>query len=147
VIDPHTNQYLDRLKDEPLFLALAQKVSDHLTTTNDTKALARVALRRMEHFYYKTDAVYDAMRKLAVAQKEAANVVQVCRCWKHGGSSACNTVFYHFRTAMQSCSCCQNSCRRMGLSLHTQSQPICKYFCVGAWSQWIPGRRNCSSFP
>lgn len=80
MIDPHTNQYLDRLKDEPLFLALAQKVSDHFGRTGDTKALARVALRRMEHFYYKTDAVYDAMRKLAVSQQEAANVVQV-RVW------------------------------------------------------------------
>ena len=78
VIDPHTHQYLDRLKDEPLFLALAQKVSDHLARTGDTKSLARVALRRIEHFYYKTDAVYDAMRKLALQQKEAANVVQVC---------------------------------------------------------------------
>ena len=77
VIDPHTHQYLDRLKDEPLFLALAQKVSDHLAGTGDTKSLARVALRRIEHFYYKTDAVYDAMRKLALQQKEAANVVQV----------------------------------------------------------------------
>ena len=78
MIDPHTHQYLDRLKDEPLFLALAQKVSDHLARTGDTKSLARVALRRIEHFYYKTDAVYDAMRKLALQQKEAANVVQVC---------------------------------------------------------------------
>jgi len=77
VIDPHTHQYLDRLKDEPLFLALAQKVSDHLARTGDTKSLARVALRRIEHFYYKTDAVYDAMRKLALQQKEAANAVQV----------------------------------------------------------------------
>ena len=77
VIDPHTHQYLDRLKDEPLFLALAQKVSDHLARTGDTKALARVALRRIEHFYYKTDAVYGAMRKLALQQKEAANAVQV----------------------------------------------------------------------
>ena len=57
MIDPHTNQYLDRLKDEPLFLALAQKVSDHFTRIGDTKALARAALRRTEHFYYKTDAV------------------------------------------------------------------------------------------
>ena len=39
VIDPHTHQYLDRLKDEPLFLALAQKVSDHLARTGDTKVL------------------------------------------------------------------------------------------------------------
>ena len=41
------------------------------------QALARVALRRIEHFYYKTDAVYGAMRKLALQQKEAANAVQV----------------------------------------------------------------------
>lgn len=27
VLDPHTNLYLERMKDEPLFLALAQKVS------------------------------------------------------------------------------------------------------------------------
>ena len=26
VLDPHTNAYLERMKDEPLFLALAQKV-------------------------------------------------------------------------------------------------------------------------
>ena len=26
VLDPHTNLYLERMKDEPLFLALAQKV-------------------------------------------------------------------------------------------------------------------------
>ena len=27
VLDPHTNLYLERMKDEPLFLALAQKVN------------------------------------------------------------------------------------------------------------------------
>jgi hypothetical protein len=47
------------------------------------QALARVALRRIEHFYYKTDAVYGAMRKLALQQKEAANAVQVC--WGSSG--------------------------------------------------------------
>ena len=29
VLDPHTNLYLERMKDEPLFLALAQKVKPH----------------------------------------------------------------------------------------------------------------------
>jgi hypothetical protein len=35
----------------------------------------------MEHFYYKTDAVYGAMRKLAVQQQQAAGAVQA-RCCK-----------------------------------------------------------------
>ena len=33
VLDPHTNLYLERMKDEPLFLALAQKVSPALSCT------------------------------------------------------------------------------------------------------------------
>ena len=77
VIDPHTHQYLDRLRDEPLFLALAQKVGDYLARVGDARGLARCALRRVEHFYHKTDAVYETMRRLAVAQHEAANLVQV----------------------------------------------------------------------
>ncbi len=78
MIDPHTHQYLDRMKDEPIFLALAQKASDYLTRQNDDKGLSRIALRRVEHFYYKTQPVYEAMRKLATAQQqEAQEVVQV----------------------------------------------------------------------
>lgn len=102
VIDPHTNQYLDRLKDEPLFLALAQKVSDYLSGRGDTKALARVALRRMEHFYYKTDAVYDAMRKLTVAQKEAANVVQVGFAASQSWVLYTSSADFHIRRSLQS---------------------------------------------
>lgn len=58
------------MKDEPLFLALAQKVSDYLTRFNDERALARVALRRMEHFYYKSAVVYAAMRKHAAESQQ-----------------------------------------------------------------------------
>lgn len=77
VIDPHTHQYLDRMKDEPIFLALAQKVSDYLSRQGEVKGLTRIALRRVEHFYYKTQPVYEAMRKLAVAQQQAQDVFQV----------------------------------------------------------------------
>lgn len=35
VLDPHTNMYLERMKDEPLFLALAQKVWDRCVMHRD----------------------------------------------------------------------------------------------------------------
>lgn len=61
-----------RLRDEPVFLALSQKVLDYFTRINDTRNQPKVALRLIEHFYYKTDAVYDAMRKLTLQQQQEA---------------------------------------------------------------------------
>lgn len=43
VIDPHTHEYVVVLKDEPVFLALAHKVADYLTTTGNFKNLPRVS--------------------------------------------------------------------------------------------------------
>ncbi len=54
-------------------------MSDYCGRVGDQRGLARAALRRVEHFYHKTDAVYGTMRRLAVAQHEAANLVQVPR--------------------------------------------------------------------
>ena len=71
VIDPHTHQYMDRMKDEPVLLALASKASDYLGGRGEVKSQAKIALRRVEHFYYKTDTVYDAMRRMTIAQQQA----------------------------------------------------------------------------
>lgn len=59
-VDPHTNEYLDRLKDETLLLAVAARVSVRLGQAAALEARARVDLRRIEHYYYKTVAVYEA---------------------------------------------------------------------------------------
>ena len=70
VIDPHTHEYMARLKDEPVLLALAQKVLDYLTRVADVKSRPKVALRLVEHFYFKTANVYDAMRRLTQLQQQ-----------------------------------------------------------------------------
>lgn len=76
--DPHTHQYMERLKDEPLFLALCQKIAGYLTRIGDTKGLAKVALFQTERYYYKTEPVYAALRKMVQqSQQESASAAVV----------------------------------------------------------------------
>jgi translation initiation factor 3 subunit C len=69
--DSHTTEYISRLREEPILLALADKVSRYLQRINDMPNLAHIALRQAEHFYYKTEAVYDAMRGLVEAAQSS----------------------------------------------------------------------------
>ena len=56
MIDPHTHEYMARLKDEPVFLALAQKLADQLQRIDDVKSLPKV--RGLEG-RFKQCALYD----------------------------------------------------------------------------------------
>ena len=42
MIDPHTHQYMERLRDEPALLALAQKAYDYYGRVDDTKSQSKV---------------------------------------------------------------------------------------------------------
>lgn len=71
VIDPHTHEYKERLKDEVILLALAQRTNAYLARTGDEKYQPRIALRQVEHFYYKTATVYQAMRSMVLSEQAA----------------------------------------------------------------------------
>ncbi|QDZ17597.1 subunit C of eukaryotic translation initiation factor 3 [Chloropicon primus] len=73
VIDPHTEDYMNRLKDEPVILAVAQKVSKYFAKAGAEPVVARISLRQVEHFYYKTEAVYNAMKALVEIKKKEAS--------------------------------------------------------------------------
>lgn len=68
-LDPHAHEYMERLKDEVVLLALAQSAEELLDSTSQLDRSAGIALRRIDHLYNKTSAVYSSVRNLAEVRK------------------------------------------------------------------------------
>jgi translation initiation factor 3 subunit C len=52
-IDPHTTEYVDRLKDETDLYVLIVRAQQYFESVNYEDSLMRCMLRRVEHLYYK----------------------------------------------------------------------------------------------
>ncbi|XP_060532755.1 eukaryotic translation initiation factor 3 subunit C [Cylas formicarius] len=53
--DPHSNEYVERLKDETRVSDIIDKTMRYMERTNVPSELCRVYLRKIEHLYYKFD--------------------------------------------------------------------------------------------
>ncbi|XP_034934471.1 eukaryotic translation initiation factor 3 subunit C [Chelonus insularis] len=53
--DPHSNEYVERLKDEKQVANIIDKVQAYLERHGGVSELCRVYLRKIEHLYYKFD--------------------------------------------------------------------------------------------
>jgi hypothetical protein len=63
------------------------QVTEYLERLSDVRGLSKMALRRVEHLYYKNDLVYGAMRKL-VQQQQAATAQQTTQTQQEGSDEA-----------------------------------------------------------
>ncbi|XP_015512443.1 eukaryotic translation initiation factor 3 subunit C [Neodiprion pinetum] len=53
--DPHSNEYVERLKDEKRVSTIIDKVQEYLERQSVVSELCRIYLRKIEHLYYKFD--------------------------------------------------------------------------------------------
>ncbi|XP_030755703.1 eukaryotic translation initiation factor 3 subunit C [Sitophilus oryzae] len=53
--DPHSNEYVERLKDEARVSNIIDKTMQYLERTNIPSEICRIYLRKIEHLYYKFD--------------------------------------------------------------------------------------------
>ncbi|XP_068099963.1 eukaryotic translation initiation factor 3 subunit C-like protein isoform X2 [Hyperolius riggenbachi] len=66
--DPHSQEYVDNLKDEAQVCAIIERVQQYLQEKGSTEEICRVYLRRIMHTYYKFD--YKAhQRQLSTGQE------------------------------------------------------------------------------
>lgn len=74
-------------KTLPITINALLQLTEYLERLSDVRGLSKMALRRVEHLYYKNDLVYGAMRKL-VQQQQAATAQQTSQTQQQGSDEA-----------------------------------------------------------
>ncbi|CAO3592125.1 unnamed protein product [Absidia cylindrospora] len=63
--DPHTPDYIDRLRDEPSLYALLVRAQAYFERNSLNNSISRVIVRRLDHLYYKPEQVIRSIEKVA----------------------------------------------------------------------------------
>ena len=71
-IDPHTKEYVLRMQDEALIVILASEMVAYYEKREERETTSKLALRLLEHLYYKPEPVYEALRRFAEGKLSAA---------------------------------------------------------------------------
>ncbi|ORZ12151.1 eukaryotic translation initiation factor 3 subunit 8 N-terminus-domain-containing protein [Lobosporangium transversale] len=74
-IDPHTTDYVDRLKDEVGLYAVIVRSNEYFKSLELTDAICRTTMRRLEHLYFKPDTVIVAVEN-ATASLLPSNIIK-----------------------------------------------------------------------
>jgi translation initiation factor 3 subunit C len=71
--DAHSNEYVERLKDEPRVVSILEKAEKLVQKTGSPSEVCRVYLKRIEHIYFKFDTnVLDQKAGKLEANKETS---------------------------------------------------------------------------
>ncbi|KAJ1955041.1 Translation initiation factor 3 subunit c, partial [Dispira parvispora] len=60
-IDPHTNDYLRRLRDQTTIYAIIVRAQSYFESRGLKDSVARAVMRRVDHLYYKPDSVITSL--------------------------------------------------------------------------------------
>jgi len=71
-VDPHTHEYVDRLRLESEFLELARQVQEYYEEHGNKAQAARVAIKIVEHIYYKHDTISEKLEEAHMERQKDA---------------------------------------------------------------------------
>jgi len=77
-IDPHTKDYVLRLRDECFLLVLLHEVLAYYVAHQNSVARVKLSLRLLGHVYYKTSAIYKGMSDFISCQLLEVNNKESC---------------------------------------------------------------------
>jgi len=72
-INPHTQEYIQRLRDEKLVMELAERVQAYYSKQGMMKEASTMSLMKLEHMYYKHDSIALSVLKSQAFQAKWGN--------------------------------------------------------------------------